>query len=399
MEKLPVLRVRLLGTESVTYGDTPILYARHNVTKALKLLLILLYSGKEGIARKKLLDDLFGREEVTDASNNLRVTVHRLKKALVESGLPEYEYIVSRGGKYYWDSPMEVQIDTEVFQNLLARAEMAEHKSEKIALLKEACRMYGGEFLRKMSGDEWAVLESVKYKELYVDAMEELCELLLEQKEYEEALSAVDAACELYPFDEWQSVKIDCYIRMNRYKDALKEYDNTAKLLIEELGITPSEKMMKQFQVMSDNIKNRPQIISEIKGDLQETQKENGAFFCSFPSFLDAYRIIRRGMERSGQSVFMLLCTLTDNKGRPMENSEKLEEMSNELFHSIKSTLRRSDSFTKYNPAQYLIILMGINEENCQIVIDRITKHFSRENKAWANYLHCSVTSLYDKIY
>ena len=94
--QLPMLKVRLFGTERITYDDTPIFCGRNNITKAMKLLLILLYSGSEGINRNKLLDDLFGREELANASNNLRLTMHRLKKMLEEAGLPEYEYIVSQ---------------------------------------------------------------------------------------------------------------------------------------------------------------------------------------------------------------------------------------------------------------------------------------------------------------
>ena len=393
---LPLLRVRLFGTERITYGDEPILYGRNSITKAMKLLLILLHSGKEGITRNKLLEDLFGREELANASNNLRVTMHRLKKMLAEAGLPEYEYIVSRDGIYYWDSPMETEVDTAVFKDLLSKADQESEEQKKLELLKEACGMYSGEFLQKLSGDEWVLLESVQYKNLYAKALQEVCTALMERREYEEVLRMVEPACEMYPFDEWQAVKIDCYIAMNRYKDSLKEYETTAKLLIEELGVSPSERMMKQFKVMSARISNRPQVIHEIKEGLQEEKEESGAFFCTLPGFRDAYRVIRRGMERSGQSVFLLVCTLTDSKGRPMENSEKLEEMSEGLFYAIKNSLRRGDSFTKYNPSQFLVLLMGTNEENCQIVIDRISNRFAAEHKSWAQRLECSVSSLYD---
>ena len=76
-KRLPVLHVRLFGKERITYGDTPILYSRNSITKAMKLLLILLYSGSEGITRNRLLEDLYGREELADSANNLRVTIHR----------------------------------------------------------------------------------------------------------------------------------------------------------------------------------------------------------------------------------------------------------------------------------------------------------------------------------
>ena len=374
--KLPLLRVRMFGKERITYGNEQIIFGRNSITKAMKLLLILLHYGKEGIARNRLLQDLYDREELSNVSNNFRVTLHRLKKMLVDAGLPEYEYIVSKDGYFYWDSPMEIELDTEVFKDKISAAKQSVDAKEKINLLREACQLYNGEFLQKLSGDEWVLMESVRYKNMYTYALEALCSLLMEYREYDEVLKIVEPACEMYPFDEWQSVKIDCYIAMNHYKDALREYESTAKLLIEELGITPSNKMMEQFQIMSEHISSRPQIITEIQGGLQEDNEEKGAFFCTFPGFRDAYRVIRRGMERNGQSVFLMVCTLVDSKGRPLENSDKLDLMSEALYNSIKNSLRRSDSFTRYNPSQYLVMLMGTNKENCQIVIDRVKKNF-----------------------
>lgn len=392
----PLLQIRMFGTERITYGDMPILFGRNSVTKAMKLLLILLYSGEEGITRSKLLEALYGREELANAGNNLRVTMHRLKKMLVDEGLPEYEYIVSESGIYRWDSPMETVVDAVVFRKLIGQAKEQQDPEQKIALLKEACQMYSGEFLQKMSEDEWVLIESTQYKKLYFYALKQVTEYLMAAKEYDEVLRLVQPACDMYPFDEWQSTKIDCFIAMHRYTDALAEYEATAKLLIEELGITPSERMMRQFREMSEHITNRPQMIGEIKEGLKEKEWEKGAFFCTVPGFRDAYRMVCRSMERTGQSVYLLLCTLVDSKGRPMENSEKLEQMSEGLYFAIKNSLRRCDSFTKYNQAQFLVMLLGTNEENCQIVIDRITKNYAAEHKSWAQCLECSVASLLD---
>lgn len=98
--QLPELKVNMLGRFSITYGDQPIMFKRNSATKAVKLLQILLHSsltenqGNGGISRAQLLDDLFGREELANVGNNLRVTVFRLRKMLIEAGLPEYDYIV-----------------------------------------------------------------------------------------------------------------------------------------------------------------------------------------------------------------------------------------------------------------------------------------------------------------
>ena len=395
-QTLPVLKVQTFGTLEITYGDTPILLGKHSVTKAMRLLLILLYSGKQGIARNKLLAELFENEELSNAANSLRVTSHRLKKILADAGFPEYDYITSKGGYYYWDCPMEVKIDAKEFEALVLKAKETEDLEEKADLLEAACELYKGEFLAKMSTEEWVIMESIRLKNLYSKAMKYVCDYLIQARDYEEALRIVENACNIYPFDEWQSVQMDCYISMNRYKDAMQVYENTAKLLLEELGTHPSDRMMEQFKAMSQHISSRPQIIDEIQSGLKEDTMERGAFFCSLPSFRDSYRIIRRGMERSGQSVFLLVCTLIDGKGRPMESSKKLDVMSEELYQAIHNSLRRCDSFAKYNQGQYLVMLMGTNQENCQIVIDRISKNFSKEHRTWTQNLNCTVSSLYD---
>lgn len=393
-ENLPKLKVHVLGGFSITYGENPISFGRNSMTKAMKLLQILLYRGEKGIAREKLLEELYGREELADMANNLRVTVHRLKKLLVDAGLPPYDYVNVKKGIYWWDSPMEMEIDAIVFAKLVEEAESTSNTVKKMELLKEACQMYRGDFLSDLSGDEWVLIESVKYKNMYSESLQQLCDYLMAHGEYEETLRLCTLACEMYPFDEWQAIRIDCYIALNRYKDAMNEYEQTAKMFFEELGISPSEKMLNQFEMMSSRMNYKPQAIKDIKNRLKEDEEQGGAYYCSLPSFRDNYRLVSRIIERNGQSVFLMQCSLTNGKGQPMENEKKLEVMANELYNTIQHCLRRGDCFTKYSPSQFLVLLVGTNKENCSIIYDRITKYFSREHRSWGQYLEYFVSSV-----
>lgn len=392
----PVLKIHMLGRFSVSFGKEPVSFQKNSQTKAMKLLQILLYYGANGIAREKLLENLYGREDLADVANNLRVTVHRLKKMLIDAELPEYDYVKIKKKIYYLEAPMEIEIDALSFKELVEKARYVETPQEKMEMLEKACRMYTGEFLPGLSGEEWVVLESVQYKNLYFEALGWLCEYLKSQREYEKVLELCSPACEMYPFDEWQTVRIECYIALNRYKEAIKEYEDTAKLFFEELGISPSEKMMSMFESMSGQISLKPQTIKDIKNGLVEDEEEKGAFYCSFPSFRDSYRLMRRVIERNGQSVFLCICTITDGKGYPIENTEKLNVMAGELHNTIRQCLRRGDSFTRYSPSQFLIMLMGTNKENCSIVYDRICKYYSREHKSWAKCLEFYESSIAD---
>ncbi|MBE5955372.1 MAG: transcriptional regulator [Lachnospiraceae bacterium] len=396
-ETLPVLNVRLFGKEKITYGSNIVLYGRNSVTKGMRLLLILFYYGKRGINRNILLESLYGEDDLSDAANNLRVTIHRLKKMLLDAGLPEHDYIYYKGGNYYWDSPMETQVDTDLFRELIREAEEEESRERKIAILSEACSLYRGDFLQRAADMEWVLTEALQFKNMYTNALSQLCDMLMEEKKYVQALKYADAACKIYPFDEWQIVKIDCYMGLNRYQDAIKEYEAAARLFVEELGIAPSQKMKDRFAAMNENIGSRPKVISEIKEGLNDEMEERGALFCSFPGFQDAYRIVKRGMERSGQSVCLLVCSIVDSEGRPMKVSDKLDEMAGELYSAIQNSLRKSDAFTKYNRAQFLVMLVGTNRENSQIAIDRIVNQFTIEHKSWKKYIECSISSLLDE--
>lgn len=378
------------------FGDTPISFSRNTTTKAMKLLQILLYYGEKGISRNKLIENLYKTEELADAPNSLRVTSYRLKKMLVNMGLPEHNYIRISKGIYYWNGPMEIEVDVHTFVELLQEADREIDIDKQMELLRQACYIYKGELLPGSSEEEWILIESVQCKNLYCDALQRLCEYLWGKEEYEEILRLCEPACNMYPFDEWQAVKIDCYMAMNRYQEAMHEYEATAKLFFEELGISPSEKMINQFKYMSERMSNAPQTIRGIKSRLREEEIEAGAFYMTLPSFRDSYRLVRRIMERNGQSVYLMLCSLVDVKGAPMEDSDRLNTMSEELMESIKHCLRRGDSFTRYNPSQFLILLVGTNKENCGLIFDRIERYFCREHKSWKKYLEFYITSLAD---
>ena len=192
----------------------------------------------------------------------------------------------------------------------------------------------------------------------------------------------------LPPADRWRLLTLYAH---------LEEYERTARMLAEELGVVPSERMLEQFREMSGHISSRPGVIEEIKEGLQEKQKEKGAYFCTLPSFRDVYRMVRRNMERSGQSVYLLACSLTDSRGQALERGEKLDTLTEGLDEAIRESLRSGDAYTRYSASQYLVMLTGISRENCRLVIERITDSFTKEHKSWVKRLHCCVTSLYDE--
>jgi len=87
-------------------------------------------------------------------------------------------------------------------------------------------------------------------------------------------------------------------------------------------------------------------------------------------------------MERSGESVYLLVCTITDEKRQVIEDEERLREISERLSEAIREALRQGDVYTRYNMSQFLVILLGIRKEECSITIGRIDACFRKKESS-----------------
>ena len=388
-----VLKVRMLGAFEMTYDGKPISFERNTMTKTNQLLQLLLWAGRDGIAREELLHRLFGREEITNPANSLRATVFRLRKLLAEAGLPQKdEYIYIKGGKYRFTNAIPVELDFKVFEECAKQALMQTKEEKRIELLEAACRMYGGDFLAFLQAEEWVADQIAFYKEKYVSCMKELCRLLEQNREYERLYEVAAEAVAFYPYEEWQIWQIDSLIARSQAKEAMRLYEETAELLFRGAGVFPSKQFKERLAQLNSEIEKKADGIDEIQRGLLEEEKQKGAFYCSYPSFAESYRYMRRVTERNGKSAYLLVCTITDGKKEPLDKSERLKVLGEELSDAIKSALRRGDLYTKYSDNQYLVLLLDIEQKDCVSVIDRINAQF--ENPSRKNYVKYHVAPI-----
>ena len=213
-----------------------------------------------------------------------------------------------------------------------------------------------------------------------------------EKQEYETLFGIYTKAAELYPYDEWQVGQINVLQKMERYEEAYAIYQKTVKEYFDELGIPPSQKMLDMIHDMGTSLLNQESHLDDIKEVLEEDAERRGAYYCSYPSFEDIYRLIARTVERSGQSVFLMMCSIRylDFNGRKSSNAEEV------LYESIFTTIRKGDIFTRYSKQQFLILLMGAQKENCDMIFERIRKKFKRKNRNTNCDLEFNVSEILD---
>ena len=106
-------------------------------------------------------------------------------------------------------------IDARDFENT-AKVALRNHDE---ALLKRACSLYQGEFLAQLAGEKWVSVVGVRYQELYFSCLRVASSLMKKNREYNGLLEICNYACELYPYEECQIMKIDCLIAMKRFKE------------------------------------------------------------------------------------------------------------------------------------------------------------------------------------
>lgn len=381
-----ILSVQMLGGFELVYGNEPLVLERSKSTKASQLLQYILYHRNDtSVSRNQLLEVLYARENIVDPGNNLKVTLFRLRKLLAASKLPKEEYITFQNGFYEWKCSVPMEIDAHKFNHLIAKSKMPQcTPSQKAEFLLAAIELYQGEFLPMVSTEEWVAVENIQFKKKFLESVRYVSEWLNQQKEYGQTLLICDKATNIYPYEEeLYMIMLQCLFKMNRYKDIHTLYNKTAALFFDELGVSPSKDMEDYYKEICFTTQSRPMSLFDIKKKLTETQSE-GAYFCNYLAFMESYHIITRIVERCGQSAYLMLCSLEDEtKGLVKQNSlnERIREAAESLHKVIRESIRRGDIYTRYNKTQFLVLLTGINQENCRIVSARIHRKYSEESK------------------
>lgn len=378
------LTLNMLGGYSLTYGDKPIILGRGKLTKSVQLLQLLLLNLDKGIAKDELVQALYNWEEIGDTNNSLNSMIYRLKNQLIVAGMPKEDYISIKNGICKWEGSMPVEIDVAEFETLVKHASNL-NGTERIESLERALSIYRGEFLPQLSSELWVTVESVRLKKLYISCIKQLGEIYEDVHEFQKLLHIYKTVSNLYPFDEWQEKVIDCLQKMGRFDEAYRVYQDTVRLYSEELGAPPSAKMREQLRKMNGKLLNSENDFLKIQATLREGEWKNGAYYCSYPSFVDTYRLMCRIIERSGECIYLMVCSLCYDD-QAIEEDPSVEVA---LRDAIEKALRRGDTFTRYSGNQYLILLSTTQKENCDLIFGRIENGFYSEinnTNCWIEY-------------
>ena len=375
------IQVNMFGGLGITCDGKNISIGKNKTAKYVQLLEIVWLSGEAGVQKDYLMSVLYDREEQSNISNSFNNLIYQMHKQLKKSGLPEHDYIVNRDGVFFTDAEARMDFDVMRFVSNIEKARTSEDEAQSISFYRTAFDEYRSELLPELATTEWVIIKSVQLQKMYSESVITLGSFYQRQGDFESMYKIFKRAVELYPDEEWQVGEINALIGMESYKEAYAVYDETVRYYTDELGVTPGNELLECYERMSRQITNEPGKILQIRDDILEHRgatghDDEGAYDCSFPSFIDAYHILSRNMERSGQSVYMMLLNIVDYEGKKITNTAKLETRSKLLHDAISMTLRQGDTYCKYSLGQYLLLLVGTSRESCKTVYRRVLNKF-----------------------
>ena len=308
------------------------------------------------------MDLIYEEEETENPANALKIIVHRLRKLLPTIGFPEADYIENSDGKYRWNTKIPCVSDTSIFDEAYKTACMpSTSKEESLEYYLKVISVYKGDFLGHNSSEKWILPIRVYYQESYIKAFKKSFEILKENQDYNLMYSIANKGATIYPYDEEiLYIKIFALHALGKTKEAIREYTLAVDLILDEFGVVPSIELVKLFSEISSATQNLTESVNDVKKHLNDMENDGGAYYCNFQNFSDTYRFLTRGLERSGLSAFLMLCSITGKQGKPLKDEELLKEASRKLKNATKEALRKGDLYTRYSASQYLYLLVGI---------------------------------------
>lgn len=212
------LYVQTFGAFALIYEGKFVPIENSGTTKMMRLLLIILLAGINGVERNFLIEDLY-QEEVSSekAAVKLRVNMHRLRRFLTESGFPGEHCILKEGSRYKWNVEM-IPVDTDLWHFMGQYRELEENRNpyeSRKEKLTQILYLYKGKFLPAITGCDWVTKQRNTLQDIY-----ERCQEELENQELAEAESGFSVVREFIRKNDNQ--RGACFCARTSFLDACR---------------------------------------------------------------------------------------------------------------------------------------------------------------------------------
>lgn len=376
---IPPIKVNMLGQFSITIGDKQIEDTKHQSKKPWSILEYLIAFRKRDITPNELIELIWADEESANPGGALKTLMFRARKLLEPLGYSPQELIVQHRGAYAWNSNLTTVVDADLFEAAaLSALEPNLPWEARMEQSQKAIRLYKGDFLPKSEWENWVVPISTYYRSLFQKVVHMFTDYCMEKQNYAQIIDVCQQASAIDPYDEDIHYKLILSLYHNgNASHALEHYNHTVDMFYNEFAITPSDHFKELYKIIRDKTHGIVTDLNMLQKQLQEEIYNNGAYYCEYSVFRDIYQVESRAIERTGDSIYLCLFTVSDSHGQILKPSIQQKAMY-ELDQAIQQSLRRGDVYTRYSVSQYMILLPTASYENGASVLKRISQNFRR---------------------
>ena len=231
--------------------------------KARALLVLLLLHANEVVPSDRLIDDLWSGSPPSTAANALQVYVSRLRKLLGR------EAVVTRAPGYQLRVEPD-RVDALRFARLVeeAREALADGRPDAaLAGLEEALALWQGAPLAEFVYEAFAQAPINRLEELRLTALEEGFEARLALGRGADLVADLEALVAEHPLRERLRGQLMLALyRAGRQAEALELYQETRRLLVDELGIEPSPNLQRlETAILRQDPALEPELVDEAR--------------------------------------------------------------------------------------------------------------------------------------
>jgi DNA-binding SARP family transcriptional activator len=227
------LRIALFGAMRVIRAGVDIEAAAWKRRKAREILAYLVLERGRLVPRARLVDVFWPEADADAASDNLRVAVSAVRRAV--GNVIRFE-----NGGYRFAAPAGTTVDLERFEDALAQARRLREPAAASTAYAEALEAYAGDLLDGFEDATWHLHERARLRD---GALEAARALVANPDAPAAARSrALDLFLTLAPFDpEAMRARLDVLAAAKRVGEARAEYERWQRRYAEALGESPPD--------------------------------------------------------------------------------------------------------------------------------------------------------------
>ncbi|WP_407551539.1 BTAD domain-containing putative transcriptional regulator [Streptomyces sp. Pv4-95] len=236
----------LLGPISVATGSGELALGP---AKRRSVLALLLLQPNTTVPLEQLIDSLWEDEPPEHARTVVQGHVSRLRATLAEGGADAYGIELTTHGSAYLLRLPEELIDAHRFGELVALARPEAAPADAVPLLREALGLWRGPALTGTVTSPPFAAAAHALEERKLTAVEALARAHGALGEHEQAAAILYSAAVAHPLREGLiAALMRALFRTGRQSDALEWFHRTRRLLNEELGVDPGERLSGAYE-------------------------------------------------------------------------------------------------------------------------------------------------------